>query len=212
MLVLYRELQLFWIWLFHKGTSQLTRPYSRKTCVESFKGRSGKGRKRRRWKSLLDRSTTRISGDKVTVKALLKRFCTHMKWNVAVLCCKMRFVCWFISEARELGVGYFAFSQDGEQRRKQRETLDMLRDQVSCWSLDRAQTCVKCVHLNHPTLQGYSHIHLYTKHLRISTLHWTDGHMLSTFIFVMSYIITVPSVDNAVAHLWVLVYLCTFNE
>lgn len=39
--------------------------------------------------------------------------------------------CYF-SEARELGVGYFAFSQDQEQRRKQRETLDMLRDQVSC--------------------------------------------------------------------------------
>lgn len=36
-----------------------------------------------------------------------------------------------VSEARELGVGYFAFSQDVEQRRKQRETLDMLRDQVS---------------------------------------------------------------------------------
>ncbi|XP_069563807.1 coiled-coil domain-containing protein 174 [Brachyistius frenatus] len=34
-------------------------------------------------------------------------------------------------EARDLGVGYFAFSQDGEQRRKQRETLDMLRDQTT---------------------------------------------------------------------------------
>ncbi|KAG7283214.1 hypothetical protein CRUP_004956 [Coryphaenoides rupestris] len=34
-------------------------------------------------------------------------------------------------EARELGVGYFAFSQDGEQRNKQRETLDMLRDQTT---------------------------------------------------------------------------------
>ncbi|KAI4892765.1 hypothetical protein NFI96_032338 [Prochilodus magdalenae] len=34
-------------------------------------------------------------------------------------------------EARELGVGYFAFSQDEEQRRKQRETLDMLRDQTT---------------------------------------------------------------------------------
>nr|XP_046239841.1 coiled-coil domain-containing protein 174 [Scatophagus argus] len=33
-------------------------------------------------------------------------------------------------EARELGVGYFAFSQDEENRRKQRETLDMLRDQT----------------------------------------------------------------------------------
>ena len=35
-----------------------------------------------------------------------------------------------LTEARELGVGYFAFSQDREQRDKQRETLDMLRDQV----------------------------------------------------------------------------------
>ncbi|XP_029007863.1 coiled-coil domain-containing protein 174 [Betta splendens] len=34
-------------------------------------------------------------------------------------------------EARELGVGYFAFSHDEEQRRKQRETLDMLRDQTT---------------------------------------------------------------------------------
>lgn len=34
-------------------------------------------------------------------------------------------------EARDLGVGYFAFSQDGEQRNKQRETLDMLRDQTT---------------------------------------------------------------------------------
>ncbi|XP_077582652.1 coiled-coil domain-containing protein 174 isoform X2 [Stigmatopora nigra] len=34
-------------------------------------------------------------------------------------------------EARELGVGYFAFSQDAEDRRKQRETLDMLRDQTT---------------------------------------------------------------------------------
>lgn len=34
-------------------------------------------------------------------------------------------------EARDLGVGYFAFSQDQEKRRKQRETLDMLRDQTT---------------------------------------------------------------------------------
>ncbi|KAK2862200.1 hypothetical protein Q5P01_001733 [Channa striata] len=34
-------------------------------------------------------------------------------------------------EARELGVGYFAFSRDQEQRRKQRETLEMLRDQTT---------------------------------------------------------------------------------
>lgn len=34
-------------------------------------------------------------------------------------------------EARELGVGYFAFSHDEEERRKQRDTLDMLRDQTT---------------------------------------------------------------------------------
>lgn len=34
-------------------------------------------------------------------------------------------------EARELGVGYFAFAHDEEQRRKQRDTLDMLRDQTT---------------------------------------------------------------------------------
>lgn len=33
-------------------------------------------------------------------------------------------------EARELGVGYFAFAQDQQMRKKQRETLDMLRDQT----------------------------------------------------------------------------------
>ncbi|XP_072308822.1 coiled-coil domain-containing protein 174-like [Eucyclogobius newberryi] len=34
-------------------------------------------------------------------------------------------------EARDLGVGYFAFSHDQEERRKQRDTLDMLRDQTT---------------------------------------------------------------------------------
>ncbi|KAJ0068483.1 hypothetical protein NL108_008430, partial [Boleophthalmus pectinirostris] len=34
-------------------------------------------------------------------------------------------------EARDLGVGYFAFSHDEEERRKQRDTLDMLRDQTT---------------------------------------------------------------------------------
>uniref|UniRef100_W5K3Q5 Coiled-coil domain containing 174 n=1 Tax=Astyanax mexicanus TaxID=7994 RepID=W5K3Q5_ASTMX len=34
-------------------------------------------------------------------------------------------------EARELGVGYFAFAHDEQQRKKQRETLDMLRDQTT---------------------------------------------------------------------------------
>lgn len=34
-------------------------------------------------------------------------------------------------EARDLGVGYYAFSQDEEQRRKQRDTLDMLRGQTT---------------------------------------------------------------------------------
>ncbi|NXY85215.1 CC174 protein, partial [Alcedo cyanopectus] len=34
------------------------------------------------------------------------------------------------NEARQLGVGYFAFSRDKELRNKQRATLDMLRDQT----------------------------------------------------------------------------------
>ncbi|KAJ8409392.1 hypothetical protein AAFF_G00235900 [Aldrovandia affinis] len=34
-------------------------------------------------------------------------------------------------EARELGVGYFAFAQDEAMRKKQLETLDMLRDQTT---------------------------------------------------------------------------------
>lgn len=34
------------------------------------------------------------------------------------------------NEARELGVGYFAFARDQENRRKQMETLEMLRDQT----------------------------------------------------------------------------------
>lgn len=58
-------------------------------------------------------------------------------FGFSVVCYKnenKHFICLFISEARELGVGYYAFAQDEEQRRKQRETLDMLRDQVSCKS------------------------------------------------------------------------------
>ncbi|XP_062853080.1 coiled-coil domain-containing protein 174 [Trichomycterus rosablanca] len=42
-------------------------------------------------------------------------------------------------EARELGVGYFAFSQDAEQRKKQRDTLDMLRDQTTEQRVKREQ-------------------------------------------------------------------------
>ncbi|XP_040214810.1 coiled-coil domain-containing protein 174 [Rana temporaria] len=34
------------------------------------------------------------------------------------------------NEARQLGVGYFAFAKDEQSRQKQRETLDMLRDQT----------------------------------------------------------------------------------
>lgn len=34
------------------------------------------------------------------------------------------------SEARQLGVGYFAFARDQALRKKQMETLEMLRDQV----------------------------------------------------------------------------------
>ncbi|KAJ1110729.1 hypothetical protein NDU88_008076 [Pleurodeles waltl] len=34
------------------------------------------------------------------------------------------------NEARELGVGYFAFARDQDNRRKQMETLEMLRDQT----------------------------------------------------------------------------------
>lgn len=61
----------------------------------------------------------------------MKGFCLQ------VLCSRKHFVCLFMSEARELGVGYFSFSQDEEQRRKQRETLDMLRDQVSWTDIQR---------------------------------------------------------------------------
>ncbi|XP_037304200.2 coiled-coil domain-containing protein 174 [Pungitius pungitius] len=42
-------------------------------------------------------------------------------------------------EARDLGVGYFAFAHDEEQRRKQRETLDMLRDQTTDQRTKREQ-------------------------------------------------------------------------
>uniref|UniRef100_A0A8C3A4W6 Coiled-coil domain containing 174 n=1 Tax=Cyclopterus lumpus TaxID=8103 RepID=A0A8C3A4W6_CYCLU len=42
-------------------------------------------------------------------------------------------------EARDLGVGYFAFAQDEEQRRKQRDTLDMLRDQTTDQRTKREQ-------------------------------------------------------------------------
>ncbi|MCI4375041.1 hypothetical protein PGIGA_G00104570 [Pangasianodon gigas] len=42
-------------------------------------------------------------------------------------------------EARELGVGYYAFSQEEDQRKKQRETLDMLRDQTADQRTKREQ-------------------------------------------------------------------------
>ncbi|XP_029457244.1 LOW QUALITY PROTEIN: coiled-coil domain-containing protein 174 [Rhinatrema bivittatum] len=43
----------------------------------------------------------------------------------------IRGTCFFsISEARQLGVGYFAFARDQELRGKQMETLEMLRDQT----------------------------------------------------------------------------------
>lgn len=57
-------------------------------------------------------------------------------------------MCLFFSEARDLGVGYFAFAQDEEQRKKQRDTLDMLRDQVSCRSIDgwkHRSVCLLCL-------------------------------------------------------------------
>ena len=158
------ELELFLIWLYCVEKSQLTRRYSQRTCGGSFRGRSGRWRKRRLWRGLLDRSTTRISGDKVTVKAFLKvsgkHFCADMKLGKSCAVKSMLFVCLFISEARELGVGYFSFSQDEEHRRKQRETLDMLRDQVSCWYVDEyehSNIYLKCVRSNHLTLQGKFH-------------------------------------------------------
>ncbi|KAM4651772.1 coiled-coil domain-containing protein 174 [Discoglossus pictus] len=40
-------------------------------------------------------------------------------------------------EARQLGVGYFSFARDEEARRKQMETLDMLRDQTEDQRLKR---------------------------------------------------------------------------
>lgn len=60
-----------------------------------------------------------------------------------------------VSEARDLGVGYFAFDHDEDQRRKQRETLDMLRDQVRTTELneesragqiDSILSCCKCAY------------------------------------------------------------------
>lgn len=44
--------------------------------------------------------------------------------------CNVNLLIFFFSEARQLGVGYFAFSRDKELRNKQRATLDMLREQV----------------------------------------------------------------------------------
>ncbi|NXU53173.1 CC174 protein, partial [Turnix velox] len=43
------------------------------------------------------------------------------------------------NEARQLGVGYFAFSRDKELRNKQRQTLDMLREQTLDQRIKREQ-------------------------------------------------------------------------
>ena len=93
-------LELFLIWLYCVEKSQLTRRYSQRTCGGSFRGRSGRWRKRRLWRGLLDRSTTRISGDKVTVKAFLKvsgkHFCADMKLGKSCAVKSMLFVCLFV--------------------------------------------------------------------------------------------------------------------
>lgn len=72
----------------------------------------------------------KTSEDKVTPKHLSNVAGAPLKYSYSLLCLGFLFVVFF-SEARDLGVGYFAFSQDQEQRKKQRDTLDMLRDQVS---------------------------------------------------------------------------------
>ncbi|XP_053576891.1 coiled-coil domain-containing protein 174 [Bombina bombina] len=46
-------------------------------------------------------------------------------------------------EARQLGVGYFAFARDEDARRKQMETLDMLRDQTEDQRLKRERLKAK---------------------------------------------------------------------
>ncbi|XP_063797312.1 coiled-coil domain-containing protein 174 [Pseudophryne corroboree] len=47
------------------------------------------------------------------------------------------------NEARELGVGYFAFAKDEQMRRKQMDTLDMLRDQTEDQRLKRERLKAK---------------------------------------------------------------------
>lgn len=115
--------------------SPATRPYCPRTCGESSRGKSGRERKRRPWEGQLGRSTTRTSEDKVSALSL-----SRWKWRTGHPLLISEPASFSPAEARELGVGYFSFSHDEEQRRKQRETLDMLRDQVSTWS-SKSPTC-----------------------------------------------------------------------
>ena len=49
----------------HADMQWQRRPYCRRTCVVSFRGKSGRGRKRMRWIGLWDQSTMRTLGNKV---------------------------------------------------------------------------------------------------------------------------------------------------
>lgn len=59
---------------------------------------------------------------------LLAKFLVGYHLLIREICNLISF--WLLSEARQLGVGYFAFARDKELRNKQMKTLEMLREQV----------------------------------------------------------------------------------
>lgn len=130
------------VMLFPVEWLHLRRPYCLRTCVEICRGRSGRGRRRRRWRGPLDQFIMRIFEHKVGIRSNVFKYVLKLSFFLLLFWSKNKtsFVFPSISEARDLGVGYFAFSQDEEQRRKQRDTLDMLRDQV-CSLINRKLKC-----------------------------------------------------------------------
>lgn len=70
-----------------------TRPYCPRTCVESCRGKNGNERKRRLWRNLLGRSTTKTLEDKVSVPSSYLHSCNDNRWWVMV---SKTYVCGFL--------------------------------------------------------------------------------------------------------------------
>lgn len=83
-----------------------TRPYCLRTCVESFRGKNGKKRKRRQWRGLLDRSTMRTSEDKVSVLSSFTHSCNKL-WVMVPKMCVCCFLLFYRGSRARCGLFFF---------------------------------------------------------------------------------------------------------